>query len=197
MSDIASAAFLPDGRRLATIAGHKEYVEGSFLVPGQFTEVAAFVWDIGSRAILARVPSGSDRATNFGETLQEDDKAYLARAVLTPDGRALGATLFRNRGDYWTVLERNARKDAVVWDLTGTLPREIWRRPYAELAGLSDNGEVAVVLTPHSVQVWSLVRRNLAEAACARVSRDLDASEWKAYFGESPYHATCNKTSGR
>jgi WD40 repeat protein len=194
MEEVAALAFMRDGKRIVTVAGHKEYVEGSFLVPGQFTELAAFVWDASSAELLARIPSGSDRAANYVETLQENEKAYLADAVVARNGRAFGATVFRSRGDYWTVKEDRVSRSAVVWDLEGTLPREIMRRPRALMADISDDGEVVLVAMPQALEAWSLARGGLEDAACVRVSRNLDASEWKAYFGDRPYHATCSKS---
>jgi hypothetical protein len=68
------------------------------------------------------------------------------------------------------------------------------RRPRALMADISDDGEVVLVAMPQALEAWSLARGGLEDAACVRVSRNLDASEWKAYFGDRPYHATCSKS---
>ncbi len=192
LDHVGAVAFLPDGQRLATLAGSRA---STFLGASFYTEQAGFVWDLAGGRMLARIPPGQDRAADYPQTLQEEEKAYLGGAVLSGDGRAIAATMYPSRRAYWIVRADRAAKDAVVWDLTGALPREILRIPGMEVEGMSEQGEVALLGGGNTLQVWSLDRADIDQAACARLSRDLDAAEWKAYFGDETYRATCGKAA--
>ena len=191
LGHVGAVVLQPDGQRLATLAGSRA---STFLGASFYTEQAAFVWDLATGQTLARIAPGQDRAADYPETLKEEEKAYLNGAMLSADGRAVAGTVYPSRRVYWIVRADRAAKDAVVWDLTGVLPREILRIAGMEVEGISEGGEVALLGGGNTLQVWSLDRADLDQAACARLSRGLDAAEWKAYFGDEPYHSTCGRT---
>jgi len=42
-----------------------------------------------------------------------------------------------------------------------------------------------------TVSVWSWNSQVIMAAACTRLSRNLDAAEWRLYLGDQPYRKTC------
>jgi hypothetical protein len=188
LDHIGAVAFLPDGQRLATLAGSRA---STFLGGGFYTELAGLVWELSSGAVVARIPPGRDYAQDYPETLAEEEKAYLADGVLSADGRTMAATVFASRKVYWTVSADRARRAAVAWDLTGPVPREILRLADADALAVSDDSEVILLRSGDAVLAWALDSRQISGAACPRLSRNLNAVEWRAYFGDRPYKATC------
>ena len=41
------------------------------------------------------------------------------------------------------------------------------------------------------LRVWRLGSEDLMAEACSRLTRNLTSEEWRNYFGQEPYHATC------
>jgi hypothetical protein len=193
LKDIAAIQFLPDKGRLATIAGNKASL---FIGVSFYTEQAGFIWDLASAKAVSRIPAGEDRAKEYAETLTEEDKPYIAHGVLSADGRRMGATVFPSRLVYWGVRQELAPKDAVVWDLTRPIPEEVFRRPGAEIKGLSHDGSVALLNASGALIAIKLDVDDLLETACRRVTRNLDRKEWSAYFGADNYRLTCSNLPG-
>ena len=188
LNHVGAIAFTADGRRLVTLAGSRA---STFLGASFFTEQAGFVWNVAGGPPIARIPPGLDRAAGYPETLEEEEKAYIVDAMLSEDGRRMAATEYPSRRAYWITRAERGTKDAVVWDLTGELPHEILRRPAAKLKDVAADANFVLVEIGSALQVWMLDRSILAEAACARLSRNLTHSEWAAYFGDQPYQASC------
>ncbi len=188
LNHVGAIAFTGDGLRLATLAGSRA---STFLGASFFTEQAGFVWNVAGGPPIARIPPGLDRAAGYPETLEEEEKAYIVDAMLSEDGRRMAATEYPSRRAYWITRADRVMKDAVVWDLTGELPREILRRQAAELKDVAPDANLVLVESGGALQVWMLDRSILAEAACARLSRNLTPREWAAYFGDRPYQEIC------
>ncbi|HEY8611368.1 MAG TPA: PQQ-binding-like beta-propeller repeat protein [Roseomonas sp.] len=194
LDHIGKLALLPDGRRLSMVAGK---VVSMGLGARFYSEAAVMVWDVEEGRILTRIPPGVDRAVGYEETLGEEEKAYFPDAELSATGRRTAATVYPSRLAYWVTAMSRVQRDAVVWDLEGAVPREVLRRPGMEVAALSQDGRVVLLRRDGVIEARVLDRDDLPQAACARLSRNLSADEWRAHLGDRLYRETCPRLGVR
>ena len=117
--------------------------------------------------------------------------AHFPSASLTPDGRRMAATVYPSRLAYDTVAADRVPRDAIVWDLEATPPREVLRRPGLEIAALSQDGRYALLQRDRELTAWKLALHELPQVACQRLKRNLSPDEWRTYLGERPYRDSC------
>jgi WD40 repeat protein len=99
---------------------------------------------------------------------------------------------FSPDGNYLATAGANTVR---VWELNSGDPREVARMPQSDYVfdvnfGL-DGEFLAIASGALSVQLEHWRPSDMIAEGCARVSRNLNADEWKKYFGDETYHATC------
>jgi hypothetical protein len=66
-----------------------------------------------------------------------------------------------------------------------------------EVAALSQDGRVVLLRRDGVIEARVLDRDDLPQAACARLSRNLSADEWRAHLGDRLYRETCPRLGVR
>lgn len=142
--------------------------DGSLLATGGFDVT---VWEVpGGRAIP--VIKG-----------QEDEVRTL---LFSPDGKYL-ATASGNIVRLWEISSGGAREVA-----------RVQQPDYVLALNFSSDGEyLSIAAGALTVEAQHWRAKDMISDACAHVSRNLSADEWKKYFGEEPYEATCRGLSGQ
>jgi len=108
-------------------------------------------------------------------------KGEQDQVAFSPDGRMLIAS-----GDEGTV----QLYDTGTWTRLAEIPSAA---PYTFHEGwLRPDHQAVAVNTAHGVVEWTLVPRQLADAACELAGRNLTQAEWATYLPDQPYQRTCS-----
>jgi WD40 repeat protein len=192
------AAFSPSGADIAvgsddtvtvwTLAGART----TAVLPVKYATAILFTAD-GKRVVTANwnFYDSSDRSVRIWEVdgLREVDRLPLldveraanvdaseTRLALTTDGRYLAIA---NQGTFR------------IWDMVTRQEVARWEGSYATAIAFSPDEKRLLAENNTTVSVWSWDAQTTMAAACKRLSRNLDAAEWRLYLGDQPLRKTC------
>lgn len=163
---ISCVTFSPDGRFLATC---------------DYENNTVHVWDLESRK--GRHALGHDEDVHT--VAFSKDGRYIATAVYTYGGRTVNAFRVANVVNIWALetgeLLATLNHHGLVSDLEFSADgRYIRTQTY-----MSEESGIA----PSYVWLWHT--KDLIEAACTSLPRNMTLDEWRTYLPEAPYRRTC------
>jgi len=147
---------------------HENWVESIVFSPdGKYVATAS--WDKTARIWESASAQEIARCTHNG---------VVESIVFSPDGKY--------------VATASKDKTARVWDANSG--QEIARMKHNDevrnVAFSSDKQYIATA-SGNKAQLWIWRKKDLIEAACARLPRNLTHEEWTLYLGDEPYCRTC------
>jgi DNA-binding SARP family transcriptional activator/WD40 repeat protein len=188
-----SAATSPDGSEI--------YVSNTKGERGWLTDV--FDVDTGQRLrtgmpLQARIAISSDGVMVGADTtgdVTEFDPETLQPVAKFPGSRG-GPTSLQFSADGSLLLVTSPDQSVQVYDVA-TRSRLGDALPSASLNGtvegwLRPDGKAVAVNGRDGIELWSLDRQTLADAACTLAGRNLSRTEWETYVGaDTAYRQTC------
>jgi WD40 repeat protein len=160
---LASPAFSPDGRTLATISG-----DGTVIL-----------WDLSPPRARPR---------RHGQPLS-GHRAAVTAAAFAPDGRTLATGSNDHTVILWDLSDRGHPR-RLGQPLTGHAAGVASLAFAPDGRTLATSGEDQTVILWDLSDLDDL-RRHAAEQACSLARRGLDRNEWARYVPDLPYQRTC------
>ncbi len=110
------------------------------------------------------------------------DHTYFVWSVtFSPDGKTLASGSWDNATILW---------DVATHQLLGA--RLIGHTEYVNSVSFSPDGKtLASGSDDDTIILWDVSFESWIARACQRANRNLTQAEWKQYFGDVPYHKTC------
>jgi WD40 repeat protein len=153
------------------------------MVHDSFVSAVAFSPD-GTRVVSGSL-DGTARVWNAGYVLAGDEVARMPHeggvcaVALSPDGR-------------W-VISGSADGTARVWEAESGIERFSLQHTAAvtSVAFSPDGRWIVTGSDDGTARVWAWQPQDVITLLCARLPRNFTKSEWQQFFGDVPYHPTC------
>jgi WD40 repeat protein len=162
------------------------------VLPVKYATAILFTAD-GKRVVTANwnFYDSSDRSVRIWEVdgLREVDRLPLldVERQANVDGSETRLAITTN-GRYLAIANQGAFR---IWDMVARQEVARWEGSYATTIAFSPDGKRLLTENDTTVSVWSWDSQATMAAACKRLSRNLDAAEWRLYLGNQPHRDTC------